>query len=83
MLILSLLDRWIFGDSAFILGRASEKEKTRASTCLKRKQIFFENLIFYHCYESHCYFKKWYPLQKLSKYFGYEIIFTLKLEMAK
>ena len=27
VLILSSLNRWIFGDSAFILGRASEKEK--------------------------------------------------------
>ena len=27
VLILSSLYRWIFGDSAFVLGRASEKEK--------------------------------------------------------
>ena len=27
VLFLSLLYRWIFGDSAFVLGRASEKEK--------------------------------------------------------
>ena len=27
VLILSLLYRWIFGDSAFVLGRASEKER--------------------------------------------------------
>ena len=53
VLILSLLYCWIFGGSALVLGRASEKKKTRASSWFQVKVNFFENLNFNHFYESH------------------------------
>ena len=43
VLILSLLYCWIFGGSALVFGRASEKRKTRASSWLQEKENFFEN----------------------------------------
>ena len=54
VLIFFLLYRWIFGDSAFVLGRASEKEeKKRASSWFQGKVNIFENLTFNQFYESH------------------------------
>ena len=42
VLILSSLYRWIFGDSAFILGCASEKEKNKSVKLVSRKGKFFK-----------------------------------------
>ena len=54
VLILSLLYRWIFDNSAFVLGRASEKEKNKSVMLVSREdELFFENLIFNQFYESH------------------------------
>ena len=53
VLILSSLYRWIFGDSAFVLGVPVKKKKTGASSWFQGKVNFFENLIFNQFYESH------------------------------
>ena len=43
VLILSSLYRWVFGDSAFVLGRASEKEekKQEGQVGFKERYFFF------------------------------------------
>ena len=41
VLILSSLFRWIFGDSAFDFGRASEKEKNKIVKLVSREGKFF------------------------------------------
>ena len=41
MLIFSSLYRWIFGDSAFVLGHANEKEKNKSIKLVSREGYFF------------------------------------------
>ena len=42
VLIITSLYRWIFGDSAFVLGRASEKEKNKGVKLVSREGNFLK-----------------------------------------
>ena len=75
MLILSLLYCEIFGGSALVLGHASEKQKTRASSWFQGMVNFFENQIFNQFYDGLWYFFKLHSSHKFDKDWRYDIIF--------
>ena len=75
MLILSSLYRWVFGDSAFVLGHAIEKEKNKSVKLVSRDGKLFWKFYFQpHLWKSLT-FRNWYSSHQFSKYLGHEITF--------
>ena len=86
VLILSLLFCWLFDDSAFVLGHASEKEKNNSGSWFYGKLSFFDKSKFLPLLWKFFIDEKWYSSHRFSEDLGYEIFkkkLKRKLKLAK